>query len=97
MKDSENFGLENNCNSVEDEELSTSESSILMNDPFDPKKIDITTKQLTIDLLIKRMAAYPEEIDLNTYFQRKQGLWSDKQQSQLIESILIKFPLPALF
>ncbi|MEQ3163822.1 DUF262 domain-containing protein [Parabacteroides goldsteinii] len=97
MKDSENFGLENNCNSVEDEELSTSESSILMNDPFDPKKIDITTKQLTIDLLIKRMAAYPEEIDLNTYFQRKQGLWSDKQQSQLIESILIKFPLPAFY
>lgn len=74
MKDSENFGLENNCNSVEDEELSTSESSILMNDPFDPKKIDITTKQLTIDLLIKRMAAYPEEIDLNTYFQRKPGI-----------------------
>ena len=34
------------------------------------------------------------EIDLSTKFQRKEGLWDDEKKSQLIESILIRFPLP---
>src|SRR5690606_40354533 len=37
------------------------------------------------------------EIKLNTEFQRKEGLWKDEQQSRLIESILIRFPLPVFY
>lgn len=79
---------------VEYEDLS---SGALMEKPFNPSKIDITTKHLTIDLLIKRLKADPIEIDLAPAFQRKSDLWDDQKQSQLIESLLIKFPLPAFY
>jgi hypothetical protein len=69
----------------------------LMEKPFNPTKIDITTKPLTIDLLIKRLKADPIEIDLSPAFQRKSDLWGAQKQSQLIESLLIKFPLPAFY
>jgi hypothetical protein len=79
---------------IEDEDLS---SGVLMENPFNPTKIDITTKPLTIDLLIKRLKSEPIEIDLAPAFQRKGDLWDDQKQSQLIESLLIKFPLPAFY
>lgn len=52
-------------------------------------------RQMSLDLLIKRVME--EEIDLLTGFQRKGGLWKEKQQSCLIESILIRIPLPAFY
>lgn len=79
---------------VEYEDLSSGD---LMEKPFNPTKIDITTKPLTIDLLLKRLKAEPIEIDLSPAFQRKGDLWDEKKQSQLIESLLIKFPLPAFY
>lgn len=79
---------------VEYEDVSSGD---LMEKPFNPTKIDITTKPLTIDLLLKRLKAEPIEIDLSPAFQRKGDLWDDKKQSQLIESLLIKFPLPAFY
>lgn len=79
---------------VEYEDLS---SGNIMEKPFNPAQIDITTKALTIDLLLKRLSAKPIEIDLAPAFQRKGDLWDDKKQSQLIESLLIKFPLPAFY
>jgi len=72
-------------------------SGTLMEKPFDPSKIDIATKTLSIDLLIKRLKAEPVEIDLSPAFQRHSDLWDDEKQSRLIESILIKFPLPAFY
>ena len=38
-----------------------------------------------------------EEIDLNPDFQRNQGLWSNKKMSRLIESILLRLPLPVFY
>lgn len=74
----------------------TDESSdMLITNPFDPAKIDITQKSLTIDLLIKRLKE--NEINLLTDFQRKGGLWDDGQQSRLIESLIIRIPLPAFY
>lgn len=69
----------------------------LMEKPFDPNKIDITTKSPSIDILIKRLKADPSEIDLSPAFQRHGDLWDEEKQSRLIESILIKFPLPAFY
>lgn len=63
--------------------------------PFDPSKIDITMQPMSLDGLIKRIKN--EEINLNTDFQRKGGLWTPKQKSQLIESLLLKIPLPAFY
>ncbi|HUW05724.1 MAG TPA: DUF262 domain-containing protein [Williamwhitmania sp.] len=79
---------------VEYEDINT---GVLMERPFNPSQIDISTKTLTIDLLIKRLKTDPPEIDLYPDFQRKDDLWDAGKQSRLIESLLIKFPLPAFY
>ncbi len=66
-----------------------------MVEPFDPTKINILPKQDTLRNLIDRLRN--EEIDMNTDFQRHADLWSSSQMSRLIESILIRFPLPAFY
>jgi hypothetical protein len=38
-----------------------------------------------------------KEIDLTPAFQRNSGIWTRKAQSQLIESLLIRIPLPAFY
>lgn len=63
--------------------------------PFDPAKIDITMKPLTLDSLLKRIEK--GEIEFDSSFQRKAGLWDKKQKSQLIESIFLRIPLPAFY
>lgn len=63
--------------------------------PFDPSKIDITMKPLTLDALLKRIRN--QEIEFDSSFQRKAGLWNAKQKSQLIESIFLRIPLPAFY
>lgn len=63
--------------------------------PYDPSKIDITFKTISLDLIIKRLQN--EEIDIAPDFQRKAGLWSAQQQSQLIESLILRIPLPAFY
>jgi uncharacterized protein with ParB-like and HNH nuclease domain len=79
---------------VEYEDTST---GVLMEEPFNPSQIDISSKTPTIDLLIKRLKADPPEIDLYPDFQRADDLWDIGKQSRLIESLLIKFPLPAFY
>ena len=63
--------------------------------PFDPKKIDIQTKQMILEAIFRRLKN--GEIDLKTAFQRRSDLWDVTKQSRLIESILIRFPLPAFY
>lgn len=63
--------------------------------PFNPKEIDISMDRLSMDNLLKRVKN--GEVNLNTEFQRKAGLWSQVQKSQLIESLLLNIPLPAFY
>lgn len=63
--------------------------------PFEPKDISIVVEPKTVDNLVQRIRY--NEVDMNTEFQRKGNLWSDQVQSRLIESILLRFPLPAFF
>lgn len=79
-------------------ELDGVESTLVLDQkikPFDPSKIDINMKTLSLDAIVKRLKN--EEMNLNTDFQRKAGLWTDVKKSQLIESILLKIPLPAFY
>lgn len=57
------------------------------------RKIDITTKQMILEVFFRRLRN--NEINMNTVFQREADLWDPVKQSRLIESILIKLPLPA--
>ena len=69
----------------------------IMERPFDPTKIDIDTKTPSLDILIKRIRNKTVQLNTESYFQRKDDLWDVVKQSRLIESILIRFPLPAFF
>jgi Protein of unknown function DUF262 len=70
---------------------------LLMQKPFDPTLINIDTKTPSLDTLIKRIKHSEIILDTETYFQRAANLWKAKEQSRLIESILIRFPLPAFY
>ena len=63
--------------------------------PFDPTLIRVEPRPLTIDLMMARLRE--DEIDLAPDFQRKAGIWSNQAQSRLIESLLIRIPLPAFY
>jgi len=63
--------------------------------PFDPELIRVETRPMTIDLLLQRINY--EELDLTPDFQRKDGIWNARTKSRLIESILIRIPLPAFY
>jgi len=63
--------------------------------PFDPTKIDIIAKPMTISSLEDRLQN--DELDLTPDFQRQANVWDDKRKARLIESILLKIPLPSFY
>ncbi len=80
---------------VEQELPSDSSSELVIAEPFNPDDIDVATRSMTIDLLLSRIRS--KAIDLEPDFQRRRGIWNDRQQSRLIESLLLRIPLPTLY
>ncbi|WP_129727957.1 DUF262 domain-containing protein [Ectobacillus funiculus] len=78
-----------------EEEVYNDDNNEIITEPFDPAKIDISMRSMTLDLLIKRIKE--NEIALNTKFQRKGDLWRTSEQSRLIESLMVRIPLPAFY
>jgi hypothetical protein len=68
---------------------------VLIEEPYDPKLIDIRPQTLALINIIRRLRE--DAIDLYPDFQRTANLWNRQQQSLLIESILIRIPLPAFY
>ncbi|MCP9340343.1 DUF262 domain-containing protein [Stutzerimonas xanthomarina] len=64
-------------------------------EPFDPDEIEVQTRSMTIGLMISRLRH--KAVDLDPEFQRRRGIWTDIRQSRLIESILLKIPLPTFY
>ncbi len=63
--------------------------------PFSTKDIKITNATISLSSLISRLQY--DEIDLNPDFQRNELLWNRKKMSRLVESILLKLPLPVFY
>ncbi|MDR3366901.1 MAG: DUF262 domain-containing protein [Prevotellaceae bacterium] len=63
--------------------------------PYDPQLIDIRPQTLALVNIIRRLRE--DAIDLYPDFQRSANLWNARQQSLLIESMLIRIPLPAFY
>jgi hypothetical protein len=76
-------------------EVEDTGSEEIITDPFDPSLIRVDTRPMTIDLLRERIKY--GELDLAPGFQRKGGIWKEEAQSRLIESMLIRIPLPAFY
>jgi hypothetical protein len=62
---------------------------------YDPEKINIVTREPTIEQLLRRINK--EELDLAPDFQRHANVWKNDAKSRLIESIIIRIPLPAFY
>jgi len=90
--DDENRFISSDAGTGVEEE--TTESDELITDPFDPSLIRVSTKFLTIGQLIDRME--DKALVLSPDFQRN-FVWKPGAQSRLIESMFIRFPLPAFY
>lgn len=75
-------GLENDGEESEEE------------DPFNPELISIETKVVPLETLLRRLEQ--GTIVLNPDFQRNE-VWDMSQKSRLIESLLLKIPLPMFY
>ena len=80
---------------VEKEQLEDTSDTATIDKPFDPTKIRISTRQPTVDLVVERMRH--GEIDLAPEFQRADNIWPMPTQSRLIESLLLRIPLPVFY
>lgn len=63
--------------------------------PFDPSAIDVITQARTVDLLLTRLKE--GELDLSPDFQRRANIWDEKRKTSLIESMLLRIPIPSLY
>lgn len=75
-------------------EDTSSVSEVTITVPFDPTKIRISTKPTTMGTIITRLKT--GGIDLSPDFQRS-SVWKPKNKSRLIESLLLRIPLPAFY
>jgi hypothetical protein len=62
---------------------------------YDPEKINIVTREPTIEQLLRRINE--DALNLAPEFQRQANIWKPDVKSRLIESILIRIPLPAFY
>lgn len=73
----------------------TDETQVPIKVPFDPNLIRIRRDPFTLGELIDKIEY--NEVNFFTLFQRKADLWDETKQSRLIESVLLKLPLPAFY
>lgn len=63
--------------------------------PYDPKRISIRNERWGISHVFEMIDKY-DYIDLNPDFQRN-FVWDRKRRSQLIESLMLRIPVPAFY
>lgn len=84
-------------NDIEDENLyggsNSGDGEII--EPFNPKDVDIISQTMVVANIIDRLKE--QSIVLDPDFQRRNDLWDDRKQSRLIESLIIRIPLPTFY
>ena len=63
--------------------------------PFDPSRIKVRTVPVVVDQIVTRIEH--DEIDLAPDFQRMRGIWDLQRRSRLIESLLLRIPIPVFY
>lgn len=74
-----------------EEEIAPSDQ---ITDPFNPEQIKIFTKYLLVEQLVKRLQEH--EINLAPDFQRNL-IWESLEKARLVESLLLKIPIPVFY
>ncbi len=70
------------------------EPEFITNERFDPQKISINSKVIALDTVLRRLKN--GSICLTPDFQRK-FVWDDTRKSLLIESLMLRIPLPMFY
>lgn len=91
MDNTEMTLINDSANSVEEEVFGNEPITI----PFDPNLIRIRRDPFTLGELIDKIEY--GEVNFQTAFQRKSDLWDRTKQCRLIESVLLRLPLPAFY
>ena len=63
--------------------------------PFNPEEIKVRTVPILVDQIVSRITH--AEIDLAPEFQRLAGIWDAQRKSRLIESLLLRIPIPVFY
>ena len=95
MTDLKNYNAELPEQENLDEEENDEEQYEKVTFRYDPEKINIVAREPTIEQLLRRIDE--EVLNLAPDFQRQAGIWNNDAKSRLIESILIRIPLPAFY
>jgi hypothetical protein len=87
----------NNIPPVDNEPEVESEQNeeVVIEVPFNPNDIKVKTQPLTLGDIIERLEY--KEIKLYSEFQRLPNLWDNTKKSRLIESILLRLPIPTFY
>ena len=65
--------------------------------PYDPNDVDIRQQQFSVDQLLRMIERNRIELWREEYYQRTSNSWNRGQKSRLIESIIMRIPLPMLY
>lgn len=76
---------------VEEEDLGNE----LISSPFNPTLIKIRRDPFTLGQIVDKIQH--NEVVFETPYQRKADLWGEKEQSRLIESVILRLPLPSFY
>lgn len=84
----------NRANNSDPSGLEGEDDSSEITRPFNPENIKVSTTTILVDQVITRLRH--REIDLSPDFQRLE-VWKDTQRSRLIESLLLRIPIPVFY
>lgn len=71
------------------------EDSVEITEPFNPEKIKVRTVPILVQQVVDRVKY--GEIDLAPDFQRHAGIWDQQRKSRLVESLLLRIPIPVFY
>lgn len=80
---------------IEREKLYSKNDEGIITKPFNPKDVDIISQPMIIANIVENLR--DGDIILDPDFQRIPDLWDDQKQSRLIESLIIRIPLPTFY
>lgn len=81
---------------IEKEQLYSGTEEGVITEPFNPKDVDIVSQPMVIANIVEELKE-DGSIILDSDFQRIPDLWSPQKQSRLIESLIIRIPLPTFY
>lgn len=80
---------------LEEEREPTEREADEIEEPFDPDSIRIRNYSLPVSTMLDRI--HEGDTDLQPSFQRRLGIWTHGKKSRLVESLLLRIPIPVFY